>query len=109
MKQKKRETLQISKKNKTVALISALLIAVIVFATIPATRYTVEGLNNVPPSLNDAGSMSGVNGIQRWSKIQLPLAFPHMMLGINQTVVFSKIHYFFQNIHNIFSICHKFR
>jgi len=68
---------------------TSVLIAVIVFATIPATRYTVEGLNNVPPALNDAGSMSGVNGIQRWSKIQLPLAFPHMMLGINQTVVFA--------------------
>ena len=68
---------------------TSVLIAVIVFATIPATRFTVEGLNNVPPALNDAGSMSGVNGIQRWSKIQLPLAFPHMMLGINQTVVFA--------------------
>jgi glycine betaine/proline transport system permease protein len=68
---------------------TSVLIAVIVFATIPATRYTVEGLNNVPPSLNDAGLMSGVNRIQRWSKIQLPLAFPHMMLGINQTVVFA--------------------
>ena len=68
---------------------TSVLIAVIVFATIPATRYTVEGLNNVPPSLNDAGLMSGVTRIQRWSKIQLPLAFPHMMLGINQTVVFA--------------------
>ena len=68
---------------------TSVLIAVIVFATIPATLYTVEGLNNVPPSLNDAGLMSGVTRIQRWSKIQLPLAFPHMMLGINQTVVFA--------------------
>ena len=33
--------------------------------------------------------MSGVNRLQRWIKIELPLAFPHIMLGINQTVIFA--------------------
>ena len=68
---------------------TSVLIAVIIYATIPATRYTVEGLSNVPESLQDAGSMSGVNRLQRWIEIELPLAFPHIMLGINQTVVFA--------------------
>ena len=68
---------------------TSVLFAVIVYATIPATRYTVEGLRNVSPSLQDAGSMSGVTRLQRWLKIEWPLAFPHMMLGINQTVVFA--------------------
>ena len=68
---------------------TAVLIAVIVYATIPATRYTVEGLRGVPQSLHDAGSMSGVNRLQRLVAIELPLAFPHIMLGINQTVVFA--------------------
>jgi len=68
---------------------TSVLIAVIVYATIPATRYTVEGLCSVPESLHDAGSMSGVNRLQRWLKIELPLAFPHIMLGINQTVIFA--------------------
>jgi glycine betaine/proline transport system permease protein len=68
---------------------TSVLIAVIIYATIPATRYTVEGLSNVPQSLQDAGTMSGVNRIQRWLEIELPLAFPHIMLGINQTVVFA--------------------
>ncbi|MFT5720589.1 MAG: glycine betaine/proline transport system permease protein [Motiliproteus sp.] len=67
----------------------SVLIAVIVYATIPATRYTVEGLSNVPHSLQEAGSMSGVNRMQRLLRIELPLAFPHIMLGINQTVIFS--------------------
>ena len=67
----------------------SVLTAVTVFATIPATRYTVEGLRSVPSSLHDAGSMSGVNRLQRWIKIELPMSFPHMMLGINQTVVFA--------------------
>ena len=68
---------------------TSVLIAVIIYATIPATRYTVEGLRSVPPALHDAGSMSGVNRMQRLIKIEFPLAFPHIMLGINQTVVFA--------------------
>jgi len=68
---------------------TSVLIAVVVYATIPATRYTIEGLRSVPTALHDAGSMSGVTRLQRWLKIELPLAFPHIMLGINQTLVFA--------------------
>ena len=68
---------------------TSVLIAVIVYATIPATRYTIEGLRSVPPALHEAASMSGVTPLQRLFKIQYPLAFPHIMLGINQTVVFA--------------------
>jgi glycine betaine/proline transport system permease protein len=68
---------------------TSVLIAVIIYATIPAVRYTVVGLCSVPASLQDAGSMSGVSRLQRWVKIELPLAFPHIMLGINQTVIFA--------------------
>ena len=68
---------------------TSVLIAVIVYATIPAIRYTVEGLRGVPVTLQDAASMSGVNRLQRWVKIEMPLAFPHIMLGLNQTVVFA--------------------
>jgi glycine betaine/proline transport system permease protein len=68
---------------------TSVIIAAIVYALVPATRYTVEGLRNVPEVLQDAGSMMGVSKIQRWLSIELPLAFPHIMLGVNQTVVFS--------------------
>mgnify|MGYP001404730889 CR=1 FL=1 len=68
---------------------TSVLIAVIIYATIPATRYTVEGLRSVPQALHDAGSMSGVTKLQRLLKIEFPLAFPHIMLGVNQTVVFA--------------------
>ena len=68
---------------------TSVIIAAIVYALVPATRYTVEGLSNVPPVLQDAGSMMGVSRIQRWVSIELPLAFPHIMLGINQTVIFA--------------------
>ena len=68
---------------------TSVLLAAIVYATIPATRYTIEGLKSVPVSLHEAGSMSGVSRIQRWTAIEIPLAFPHIMLGINQTLIFS--------------------
>jgi len=68
---------------------TSVIIAAIVYALVPAIRYTVEGLRNVPPVLQDAGSMMGVSRFQRWITIELPLAFPHIMLGINQTVIFA--------------------
>lgn len=68
---------------------TAVLIAITPYAMIPAMRYTVEGLNAVPPELHEAGSMSGVSRLQRLFSIELPLAFPHIMLGINQTVMFA--------------------
>ena len=68
---------------------TSVLIAVIVYATIPATRYTIEGLRGVSPALHDAATMSGVNKFQRLTKIEFPLAFPHIMLGLNQTIVFA--------------------
>ena len=33
--------------------------------------------------------MSGVSRMQRWTNIEIPLAFPTIMLGVNQTVVFT--------------------
>ena len=68
---------------------TAVIIAIIVYASIPALRYTVEGLLSVPESLQDAGTMAGVSRIQRWLTIELPMSFPHIALGLNQTVVFA--------------------
>ena len=68
---------------------TSVLIAIVIYATVPATRYTIQGLLSVPPSLIEAGEMSGVNRIQRFFSIELPMAFPHIALGINQTVVFA--------------------
>ena len=68
---------------------TSVLIAIVVYTTVPATRYTIQGLLSVPESLHDAGSMSGVSRVQRWLYIELPMSFPHLALGINQTVVFA--------------------
>ena len=68
---------------------TSVLIAIVIYATVPATRYTIQGLLSVPTTLQEAGSMAGVNRIQRYLSIELPLAFPHLALGVNQTVVFA--------------------
>ncbi|PWQ98133.1 ABC transporter permease [Leucothrix arctica] len=68
---------------------TSVLIAIVVYATIPAARYTIEGLRSVPQELHDAAAMSGTNRFQKWLSVELPLSFPHMALGINQTVVFA--------------------
>ena len=67
---------------------TSVIIASVVYATVPATRYTVEGLRSVPLVIQEAGTMSGVSRMQRLVSIEFPLAFPHIMLGINQTVIF---------------------
>ncbi|MEM7171913.1 MAG: ABC transporter permease subunit [Pseudomonadota bacterium] len=68
---------------------TSVLIASLAFATVPAARFTVEGLRSVPPVLHDAGSMCGVSRLQRLISIDFPVAFPHIMLGVNQTVNFA--------------------
>ena len=63
--------------------------AVMVYAIIPIVRYTIEGVRAVPSTLEEAASMSGAGGLQRLWHVQLPIALPHIMIGINQTVMFS--------------------
>lgn len=68
---------------------TSVIIAAIAYASVPATRFTIEGLRSVPAVLQDAGTMSGVSRLQRLVSIDFPIAFPHIMLGLNQTVIFA--------------------
>lgn len=63
--------------------------AVVVFGMVPMTRYTIEGLRNVPPALVEAAKMSGASHRQQMWTVKLPLALPTIMVGVNQTVMFS--------------------
>ena len=65
------------------------IVAVIIYAIIPAIRYTVEGINQIAPELHEAVTMAGCNRRQRLFQLQLPVALPHIMLGINQTIMFA--------------------
>ena len=65
------------------------IMAVIVYAIIPAVRYTVEGIRSIAPELEEAATMAGCNTRQRLVHLQLPVAIPHIMLGVNQTIMFA--------------------
>ena len=68
---------------------TSVVLAVVVYTLIPPVRYTIEGLRSVSPPLRDAGAMMGVTRLQSLLKIEFPLAFPHILLGVNQTVMFA--------------------
>jgi len=63
------------------------MIATVAFAVVPAIRYTNHGIRQVPPALIEAAVVSGCTKRQMFWKVQLPLALPEIMLGINQTIL----------------------
>jgi glycine betaine/proline transport system permease protein len=63
------------------------MIATVAFAVVPAIRYTNHGIRQVPPALIEAAVVSGCTKRQTFWKVQLPLALPEIMLGINQTIL----------------------
>ncbi len=67
----------------------AVVAAVIVFAAVPIVRYTIEGLCNVPSELIEAAEMSGATRRQTLWNVRLPMALPTMLVGANQSVMFS--------------------
>jgi glycine betaine/proline transport system permease protein len=67
----------------------AVVAAVVTFAAVPIVRYTIEGLVNVPPELIEAADMSGATRRQTLWHVRLPMALPTMLVGANQSVMFS--------------------
>ena len=63
------------------------MIATVAFAVVPAIRYTNHGIRQVPPALIEAAKVSGCTKRQTFLRVQLPLALPEIMLGINQTIL----------------------
>lgn len=63
--------------------------AVVLFATVPLVRYTIEGLRGVPAELIEAADMSGATRRQTLRHVRLPMALPTIMIGVNQSVMFS--------------------
>ena len=63
------------------------LIAIVAYAIAPAIRYTAHGIRQINPQLIEAGITSGCTKRQLLWKIRLPLAWPEIMLGLNQTIM----------------------
>lgn len=65
----------------------AAMLAVIVYALTPIIRYTDHGIRNVPQHLIEAATATGCTKRQMLWKVQMPLALPEIMLGLNQTIM----------------------
>ena len=64
-------------------------IVTIIFALPPLIRLTNLGIRQVRPDLIDAARAYGASPLQLLTKVQLPLAMPSIMAGINQTLMLS--------------------
>ncbi|MDL2317228.1 ABC transporter permease subunit, partial [Desulfovibrio sp. OttesenSCG-928-A18] len=65
----------------------AAVFATLVFALPPAIRMTCLGIRQVPEELVECAEAFGATRWQRLCKLELPLAAPTILAGINQTVM----------------------
>ncbi len=65
------------------------IIATIIFSMPPAVRMTNLGIRQVDEELIEASNAYGATTWQRLRKVQVPLAMPNIMAGINQTIMLS--------------------
>jgi glycine betaine/proline transport system permease protein len=61
----------------------------VIFAMPPAIRLTCLGIRQLPEQLIEAADAFGSSRPQKLFKVQLPLAMPTIMAGINQTIMLS--------------------
>lgn len=64
-------------------------LATVIFAVPPAVRLTNLGIRQVPTDLVEAAHTFGSTQNQLLFKVQLPIALPSIMAGINQTIMLS--------------------
>ncbi|MDD3398992.1 MAG: proline/glycine betaine ABC transporter permease [Candidatus Methanomethylophilaceae archaeon] len=64
-------------------------VATVIFAMPPAVRLTNLGIRQVPKEMNEVADAFGCNYGQKLFKVQLPIAMPSIMAGVNQTIMLS--------------------
>ncbi|MFD1737839.1 ABC transporter permease [Bacillus salitolerans] len=62
-------------------------VASVIFAMPPTIRLTILGIQQVPADLIEATEAFGSTTKQKLLKVQLPLAMPTIMAGINQSIM----------------------
>ncbi|MCB8928910.1 MAG: ABC transporter permease subunit [Ardenticatenaceae bacterium] len=64
-------------------------VATVIYALPPAIRLTTLGIREVPQEIVEAARAFGSTPRQILFKVQLPLALPTIMAGVNQTIMMS--------------------
>ncbi|MDD4400663.1 MAG: ABC transporter permease subunit [Desulfitobacteriaceae bacterium] len=67
----------------------AALVAILIFAVPPAIRLTNLGIRQVPAEMIEAARAFGSTRMQILKGVQLPLALPTIMTGVNQCIMMS--------------------
>lgn len=62
-------------------------VATVIYAIPPAIRLTSLGIRQVPPEVVEAATAFGSTRRQLLWKVQIPLALPTIMAGVNQTIM----------------------
>lgn len=65
------------------------ILATVIFAMPPMVRLTALGIRHVPENTKEAALAFGAHPRQLLTKVELPLALPSIMAGINQVVMMS--------------------
>ncbi|MBZ2169207.1 ABC transporter permease [Marinobacter sp. F4216] len=64
-------------------------IAIILYAIVPVIRLTNLGIRLVDKDVIEAADAFGMTPRQKLFKVQIPLALPNIMAGVNQTIMMS--------------------
>jgi glycine betaine/proline transport system permease protein len=62
-------------------------VATVIFAMPPAIRLTNLGIRQIPKELNEVADSFGATTMQKLIKVQLPVAMPTIMAGVNQCIM----------------------
>lgn len=62
-------------------------VATVIYALPPAIRLTDMGIRQVPEEITEAADAYGSTEWQKLIKVQLPLAMPAILVGVNQTIM----------------------
>ena len=63
------------------------IIATVIYALPPAIRMTSMGIRMVPPAVVETSWSHGASRFQSLAQVQIPLAMPTIMMGVNQTII----------------------
>ena len=63
------------------------IMATSVYALPPVIRMTSLGIKEVPAQVIETAQSHGSTGLQTMLQVKIPLAFPTIMMGVNQTII----------------------